>query len=156
MPGLIKIGHTFRDPRVRCKELYGSSGCPTPFDLVAFAQVADPAACERSIHYQLSPFRHNSQREFFRCRSGNWAALALMTHPAARIVGTDPARLYELATTSWFSFGAWDAEDALHVDPPFAHPDIELEIAGAPRGISWPILDRAKFRPRNADEADVE
>ncbi|MDF3828316.1 MULTISPECIES: GIY-YIG nuclease family protein [unclassified Pseudocitrobacter] len=65
MPGLIKIGRTLRDSRMRAREL-SSTGVPTPFQ-VAFEIFADQhEALEEKIHYELADFRVNVTREFFR------------------------------------------------------------------------------------------
>lgn len=66
MPGLVKIGHTTKHPRERLKELSRSTSCPAPFELLAFFGHADSALAEREIHRELSHFRINDRREFFK------------------------------------------------------------------------------------------
>ena len=151
MPGLFKIGHTIRDPRTRCDELYRSSACPTPFELLAHAEVSDAAPMERHLHAALSPFRHNSQREFFRCRSANWLALAFLRNPAARGVGADPGVLYDLGTSGWFHFNPWDECD-LNPMPRIVHPDLRSLPRQMPDGLAWPLLDKAEFNFPRGDE----
>jgi hypothetical protein len=35
MPGIVKVGRTFREPRARAAELSASTGVPTPFKIEA-------------------------------------------------------------------------------------------------------------------------
>ncbi|KGT88712.1 GIY-YIG nuclease family protein [Enterobacter cancerogenus] len=65
MPGLIKIGRTLRDSRMRAREL-SSTGVPTPFQ-VAFELFAEQhEELEAMIHLELADYRVNAAREFFR------------------------------------------------------------------------------------------
>lgn len=147
MPGLYKIGHTVRDPRTRCEELYRSTSCPSPFKLLAYAYVSDAEPMERTLHRDLHIFRHNQQREFFRCKSENWLALAIVRHPAATAVGADSGTMFELASEGWFDFNPWGEADecSLAVRPMFAHPSLQDGRVWSGLGLSWPILDHAQF-----------
>lgn len=65
MPGLIKVGRTLRDSRMRAREL-SSTGVPTPFQ-VAFELFAEHhETLEAMVHLELTDFRVNAAREFFR------------------------------------------------------------------------------------------
>lgn len=65
MAGLIKIGKTKRDSRLRAKELSNTS-VPTPYT-VAFEIFSDDMdALEKKIHDKLADFQIASNREFFR------------------------------------------------------------------------------------------
>jgi len=65
MPGLVKIGKTFRDStEARMVELY-STGVPVPFDCVYAARVADAESVENALHIAFAPTRINPKREFF-------------------------------------------------------------------------------------------
>lgn len=65
MPGLIKVGRTLRDSRMRAREL-SSTGVPTPFQ-VAFELFAEHhETLEAKVHIELTDFRVNAAREFFR------------------------------------------------------------------------------------------
>jgi len=65
MPGLIKVGRTLRDSRMRAREL-SSTGVPTPFQ-VAFEIFAEQhETLEARVHIELTDFRVNAAREFFR------------------------------------------------------------------------------------------
>lgn len=65
MPGLLKIGRTFRDSKARARELH-STGVPTPFE-VAFELFAENhEELEQKLHEHLSEFRVSGNREFFR------------------------------------------------------------------------------------------
>lgn len=66
MPGIIKIGRTDRSPRQRAEELSRSTGVPTPFEVIAYAEVKNPAEVERIAHDFWSDDRVSNSREFFR------------------------------------------------------------------------------------------
>jgi Fe2+ transport system protein B len=73
MPGIVKIGYTFREPSVRAEELYKDSkngavtGVPLPFNVAYKAWVINPYTVEQSVHKSLAPKRLNQNREFFKC-----------------------------------------------------------------------------------------
>ncbi len=67
MPGIVKIGRTFRDPRARVAELSGATGVPTPFIIEATVSTWNCVWLEKLVHLQLGRRRINSNREFFRC-----------------------------------------------------------------------------------------
>ena len=67
--GLVKVGHTARDPETRAAEL-STTGVPARF-VVAYAhQVKDHEALEGLAHGRLAAYRANDNREFFRCSVG--------------------------------------------------------------------------------------
>jgi hypothetical protein len=66
MPGIYKVGMTTKPPFARMDELSAATACPEPFWLAMFAQVEDPAKCERDVHIELAAVRVNQSREFFR------------------------------------------------------------------------------------------
>lgn len=65
MTGLIKIGRTKRDSRSRARELF-KTGVPTPFQVAFEVFCDDYEAVEKKMHDELSDFRVNSNREFFK------------------------------------------------------------------------------------------
>ncbi|SEQ60289.1 T5orf172 domain-containing protein [Amphritea atlantica] len=65
MPGLIKIGRTKRDSRSRARELF-KTGVPTPFQVAFEVFCDDYEGVEKKIHDEISDFRVNSSREFFK------------------------------------------------------------------------------------------
>lgn len=65
MPGLIKIGRTLRDSRMRAREL-SSTGVPTPFQVAFELFTEQHEALEAMIHNELNDFRVSASREFFR------------------------------------------------------------------------------------------
>jgi hypothetical protein len=67
MPGIVKIGRTFRDPRARAAELSGATGVPTPFIIEATVSTWNCVWLEKLVHLQLGRRRVNHNREFFRC-----------------------------------------------------------------------------------------
>lgn len=66
MPGLVKVGHTTKHPQERIKELSASTSCPEKFELLAYFGHPDSAYAEREIHREISNFRVNERREFFK------------------------------------------------------------------------------------------
>ena len=98
-PDIIKIGRTVRDPRTRAREL-SRTGVPTPFQLAFETFSAEHRQLEAAIHAELSAFRLNDRREFFRCPLHQ--AIAKLqelnrqaTEPGMRFVAEDiTARLY--------------------------------------------------------------
>lgn len=65
MPGLIKIGCSQRDRRVRARELY-TTGVPLPFDIAFELFSEDHKVLEDRMKTELAAFRVNPVREFFR------------------------------------------------------------------------------------------
>jgi hypothetical protein len=64
MPGLVKVGYSSKDPRLRASEL-NSTGLPHSYDLIYDALVQDPREIERTVHQAL---RHSHEgKEWFRC-----------------------------------------------------------------------------------------
>lgn len=64
MPGIIKYGHTFLDPRIRANKLQ-TTGVPTPFEIIFAKLVDNPIDIERGIHLLLNNSRISKNREFF-------------------------------------------------------------------------------------------
>src|SRR5699024_1543121 len=67
MSGILKIGRTSRDPKIREKELSRPTGVPTPFNLVYQEYFHDSVKAESIIHNILEDngYRLASNREFF-------------------------------------------------------------------------------------------
>ena len=75
MPGIIKIGRTYKeDVKVRMKELY-SSGVPLPFDCEYAATVRNIDLVEKALHTAFSPNRLNPKREFFEIEANQAIAI---------------------------------------------------------------------------------
>lgn len=66
MPGIYKIGFTLGHPQVRMDQLSSATACPTPFYMVVSFGAENPRERESDIHQELSRFRVNESREFFR------------------------------------------------------------------------------------------
>lgn len=65
MPGLVKIGKTFRgSTEARMSELY-STGVPVPFECAYAARVKNAVQVEDALHTAFDPNRVNPKREFF-------------------------------------------------------------------------------------------
>ncbi|MGB7432395.1 MAG: GIY-YIG nuclease family protein [Ahrensia sp.] len=71
MPGLLKIGRTFKNPEGRARELSGATAAAQPFNLIYYRQFSDCVAAEVACHKVLEDrgLRENKRREFFRCDS---------------------------------------------------------------------------------------
>jgi hypothetical protein len=63
-PGLLKIGHTSRDPASRAREL-SSTGVPTPFEIRLVLVVRSGSSAEAEAHRELHRYRKHRNREFF-------------------------------------------------------------------------------------------
>lgn len=66
MPGILKIGRTVRDVKSRVHELSRASGVPVQFEVIYDEVVSDVVLAEQRIHAELSAWRVNNAREFFR------------------------------------------------------------------------------------------
>lgn len=64
MPGLVKVGYTDRDPKLRAKEL-SHTGVAFDFKVDYEALVNNASQVERDAHRQLSAYHAN--KEFFSC-----------------------------------------------------------------------------------------
>lgn len=64
MPGMVKIGHTFKSLEERVKQL-NTTGVPMPFIIGACFYVREPDVCEKKLHELFEKRRVNNQREFF-------------------------------------------------------------------------------------------
>lgn len=103
MPNIYKIGMTTTTPERRAKELYSSSGVPTPFKVELAYYSHSPREDESRVHRILSEFRVNEAREFFEtslekikwacneldleCRERDLSEIAVMTN----VICTDKA-----------------------------------------------------------------
>lgn len=75
MPGLVKIGTTFRGSTAsRLVELY-TTGVPVPFECVYAAKVANAERVEDALHVAFAPNRINPKREFFEIEAGQAIAI---------------------------------------------------------------------------------
>ena len=68
MPGLLKIGFSRRDPKIRAEELYKKMRMPGEFIVRYKALVKNPKEIENLVHKKLNSKRVNSRREFFKCK----------------------------------------------------------------------------------------
>lgn len=66
LDGLLKIGSTTLGAKERARQISASTGVPTPFIVAYEIYVDDCVNFEKQIHNQLSEFRVNPNREFFR------------------------------------------------------------------------------------------
>lgn len=67
MPGMFKIGKSIKDPnKDRLAELSSSTSVPEPFELEYYCFIEKFDAFETRLHRELSAFRPNPTREFFR------------------------------------------------------------------------------------------
>jgi len=67
MPGLVKIGYTRRDPRLRALELFKqATGVPTQFNVAFAIFCPEPDQAEMDVFAELDELRVTKCREFFR------------------------------------------------------------------------------------------
>ncbi|WP_120496899.1 GIY-YIG nuclease family protein [Kiloniella sp. EL199] len=63
---VYKVGWTSATAKERAKQLSSATGVPLSYVVVESWEHDDPEALETEVHAQLSPYRINNQREFFR------------------------------------------------------------------------------------------
>lgn len=63
MPGLVKVGFSTKDPKIRAKELDGT-GLPYPYNVAYDALLEGPRQIEIGVHRELR--QHHEAKEFFR------------------------------------------------------------------------------------------
>ena len=64
MPGLVKIGFTTKDVKVRVAELSSATGVPAAFEIEYYCLTKNPEDVELQVHRHLSKHRLPN-REFF-------------------------------------------------------------------------------------------
>lgn len=64
MPGLLKVGHSTKDPELRAQEL-NNTGTPHPYVVEYEMLIEDPFRIEKQAHKALQDFRE--RKEWFRC-----------------------------------------------------------------------------------------
>lgn len=66
IPNLFKIGYTLTSVEQRVSELNSSTSIPEKFEIELVFACGNPRLVESQIHSELSEYRHNDRREFFR------------------------------------------------------------------------------------------
>ena len=69
MPGMVKIGMTKNDPRLRAKDLTTATGVPAAFKVDGYIKTDNYHQVERIAHDHFHEFRINGAREFFAVKS---------------------------------------------------------------------------------------
>lgn len=64
MPGLVKVGHSTKDPELRAQEL-NNTGSPHPYTVEYEVLIEEPYRAEQQVHNALSHFKEG--KEWFRC-----------------------------------------------------------------------------------------
>ena len=64
MPGLVKVGHSTKDPELRAQEL-NNTGAPHPYVVEYEMLIEEPFRVEKQAHRALQDFRE--RKEWFRC-----------------------------------------------------------------------------------------
>lgn len=82
MPGLIKVGHSTKDPELRAQEL-NHTGAPHPYVVEYEMLIEDPFRVERQAHKALQDFRE--RKEWFRC-SCEEAIVAIQSVAGCQII----------------------------------------------------------------------
>lgn len=82
MPGLIKVGHSTKDPELRARELNGT-GIPHSYVVEYEMLIEHPARVEQQVHKALLCIREG--KEWFRC-SREEAIAAIQRAAAGRAI----------------------------------------------------------------------
>lgn len=88
MPDIYKVGMTTRSPHARAAELSSATGVPVIFDVVYYAEVADPMAQEKRVHEALAEYRVNHGREFF--KADLYTIIQAIKDPASAFTNDEP------------------------------------------------------------------
>lgn len=64
LPGLLKVGMTYKSPEIRAKELSGTTGVSSKYHIEYYGKVVDRFAAEKAAHNRLKNFHH--KKEFFK------------------------------------------------------------------------------------------
>ena len=64
MPGLVKVGHSMKDPELRAQE-FDQAGLPYSYFVEYEIHVENPQQVEQRVHHILSPCKE--KKEWFRC-----------------------------------------------------------------------------------------
>lgn len=157
IPGLVKIGFSLKDPKLRAKEL-GNTGVPHPYCVEYEALVVEPFSIEQRAHTTLKA--HREGKEWFRCSvdlavsavKGSVVGSVLYEHGSTRLLPhqiSDP----NLAWENYCNLLSHD--DPLRM--PYLHRAVDLGCFEALQEMPYvcgrdPTLDRGKFQ----DLAEVE
>lgn len=88
MPDVYKVGMTTRSPNARAFEVSNATGVPTPFDVVYYAEVAEPMMQEKRVHKLLADYRVNNGREFFKAHL--WTIIQAIQAPDTHFTSDEP------------------------------------------------------------------
>ena len=88
MPDVYKVGMTTRSPNARAFEVSNVTGVPTPFEVVYYAEVAEPMMQEKRVHKLLADYRVNSGREFFKAHL--WTIIQAIQSPDTHFTDDEP------------------------------------------------------------------
>lgn len=64
MPGIVKIGYSMKDPRLRADEL-NHTGSPYPYEVEYEVLIEEPSQFERNVHLRLKDY--SVGKEWFNC-----------------------------------------------------------------------------------------
>ncbi|MBW6521586.1 MAG: GIY-YIG nuclease family protein [Desulfoarculaceae bacterium] len=64
LPGLLKVGMTYKRPELRAKELSSTTGVSSKYVIEYYGKVADRFVAEKAAHNRLKNFHH--KKEFFK------------------------------------------------------------------------------------------
>ena len=134
-PGLVKVGFSAKDPRMRAKELDGT-GMPLPLAIEYEMLVEDARSVERSAHGALRP--QHVGKEWFRC-SAEHAISTLQQIAGGRIVN------------QWFHNANRDAVTALEAKKRVERAAIAAAAANA--AAAQRELEAARFSAKSKIDA---
>ncbi|EPJ2794641.1 GIY-YIG nuclease family protein [Vibrio parahaemolyticus] len=125
MPGLLKIGKTRRDSRLRARELY-KTGVPTPYHVAFELFCDDYNHTENAVHDELSDFRVNNNREFFRYPLDK--AIKLVQNFSTNTSEDDIFAAIDITEELMSKYGKWIKPDIVSVRIVQPREQVWLEI----------------------------
>lgn len=69
MPGLVKVGQTYKTPEIRAQELYRETGVAAQYVVVYKAFVPNYEQVEKVVHDKLKSAGKHYNKEFFKCEA---------------------------------------------------------------------------------------
>ena len=69
MPGLVKVGQTYKTPEIRAQELSSETGVAAQYVVVYKAFVPNYEQVEKVVHNKLKSAGKHYNKEFFKCEA---------------------------------------------------------------------------------------
>jgi hypothetical protein len=102
MPGLVKVGHTLKDPELRAAELF-HTGTPYSYVVEYEVLIEEPSKMERRAHQFLANKREG--KEWFRCSAEEAVAASWQVNFNQNVSGSTAYQvgLFCSLRLAWFS-----------------------------------------------------